>query len=155
MHWYFLAAIFLLLAYDEAFSLHEQIAPFVSEALHNQRPVHLNWMIGGIVFLAFVSLISLRFVLRLDRRSRILMLASGVVFISGAIGFEVLGGLRLQSTPSNIASPDVVYFGLALAEESFEMLGIALFNYALLDHMRRQFGEAALRLHPRRTTPGS
>lgn len=147
-YWYFLSCVFLLLAYDEAFSLHERIAPFVRITFHKNRPDHLNWVVGGIVFLTIVAAISIRFVFRLPPRTRLLMIVSGVIFVTGAIGFEVLGGLRKQSVPSTLADPDGGYFMLVAAEETCEMLGMALFNYALLDHLRAHFDRLTFRFAP-------
>jgi len=144
-YWYFLTCVFLLLAYDEAFSLHERLVPFVRDTFNKQRPGHLNWVVGGIAFAALVGGISIRFVFRLPPRTRLLMLASGLIFVTGAIGCEVLGGWRLLNVPPSLTQPDAAYFALVLAEETCEMLGIALFNYALLDHLRADFGALTVR----------
>jgi len=143
--WFFLASVFLFLAVDESFSLHEKLALPIRDLLQNDRPGHLNWVLGGFTFLAVVAAFSLRFVFRLDRRPRWLMLGAGFLFVSGALGVEMLGGLRLQERVGSLANPDPIYFLAVAIEESLEMLGIALFNYALLDHLRARFDQVVFR----------
>jgi hypothetical protein len=143
--WFFLAAMFLFLAFDEAFAVHEQVGLAIRSALGNRRAAHLNFAIAGFAFAAVIAVLSIRFLLRLDKRTRLLVIASGAVFVAGALGFEILGGLRHEVVRSTVHNPDPIYLALVAAEETLEMLGMALFGYALLDHLRTQFGRLAFR----------
>jgi hypothetical protein len=144
-YWFFLAAMFLFLAFDEAFAVHEQIGLAIRSALGNRRAAHLNFAIAGFAFTVVIAVLSIRFLMRLDRRTRLLMIVSGAVFVGGALGFEILGGLRHEVVRSTVQKPDPVYLALVAGEETLEMLGMALFGYALLDHLRAQFGRLTFR----------
>jgi hypothetical protein len=64
-----------------------------------------------------------------------LFLASGAIYVTGAIGLELPGGKFYEA--GGIAS-----FGHSMTstfEEVLELIGIALFIYALLSYMSRQF----------------
>ena len=143
---FFLALVFLFLAYDEAFSVHERIARVLRDLMGSQRPLHLTWTGVGFAFAAIVALASSRFLLRLPKRTRGFMVLSGAIFVAGAVGFEVLGGFRQEKVLSVPSNPDPVYFALMTVEESLEMLGMALFNYTLLDHIRSEFGRFTFQL---------
>lgn len=67
----------------------------------------------------------------------ILFLVSGTTFISGAIGFEMLGGRQADLYGTN----NVLYSFYYTCEESLEMIGIAIFIYTLLSYMVNQFGD--------------
>ena len=115
--WFILAAVFAFLAIDETALLHERLAP--SEATS-----------GIVPYLIVLSLLVLglaKFLLALPRRILGLFLASGSVFLLGAVVFEVLGG---------VYHPESLAFALySTVEETFEMLGIVLFVFSLLTHM--------------------
>lgn len=143
--WFFLAALLLFLAFDKAFNVHGQIGWAISEAVVDRRAAYQNVAIVGLAFTGTVAAISTRFLLRLDPRTRMLMLASGAIFVLGALGFEVLQVLRHEVVRSTASRPDAVYFALVAAEETLEMLGMALFGYTLLDHLRIQFAALNLR----------
>lgn len=67
-----------------------------------------------------------------------LFIVSGIIYVSGAIGFELLGGkeaeMLTQGEVNKIFSvkKNVAYYLYYTCEEFLEMFGIALFNYSLL-----------------------
>ncbi len=67
-----------------------------------------------------------------------LFLVAGLIYISGAIGFNALGGQEAEQN----GYFSVLYTLLYTFEELFEMVGIALFIYALavyiLEHLTFQ-----------------
>ena len=72
------------------------------------------------------------FLLQLPRRTARLFMAAGGIYLSGAVGLEILGNsMSLQSLKNTLG-----YSMQTLAEEGLEMLGVVLFLYALLDYMR-------------------
>ena len=129
--WYFLAFVFLFLAVDEYESIHEKLGEYVGDALDPSGVFYFAWVIPyGIAVAAFVALY-FRFLLRLPRRTMVLFVVSGLIFVTGAIGFEMLGGLIADEPGHN----GVWYGAVSTIEETMEMLGIALFIYALLDYI--------------------
>ena len=55
---------------------------------------------------------------------------AATIFISGAVGFEYLGAVMLE-TGMVESRNDIAYLIRRIFEEGFEMYGIALFNCAL------------------------
>jgi hypothetical protein len=134
-YWVILAAIFLYLSIDEAASIHETVIQGILwrlwPTLDTRGSLHYPWVLAGAVFVLFVGLILLRFLIRLPPRTRWGFVVSGVVFVSGALGVEVLE-----------ANHDVRYgqqtFGFAMfvaVEEGMEMIGVLIFLHTLLAYI--------------------
>ena len=82
--------------------------------------------------LVLLAITYARFLIALPRTSMRAFLIAGFVYVSGALGMELVGGAYF-TTHSN----DVVYGVIATIEEMGEMTGMALFILALLDHLAR------------------
>ena len=133
--WYVLAAIFVFLAVDEFASIHESLTDHVRESLGTSGYLFYAWVIPYGIAVLLLGLLFARFLLRLPRATMIWFMVSGTTFIAGAVGFEMLGG-------NYVTSPDareVVYSLLYTCEEMLEMVGIALFIYALMTYITREF----------------
>ena len=59
--------------------------------------------------------------------------AAAILYVGGAAGIETLS--QLHAGVAGKATP--MYVALATLEEIFEMAGIAVLVYALLDHLRQ------------------
>jgi len=133
-HWSVLSAIFMLMSLDEIASIHEG----TTGALHNVvelSPILTNaWVLIALPILIVLSLMYARFLLNLPRRARWLFLLSGLIYISGVVGIEVLSGLMKY----NYGTADIRFALMTTFEESLEMLGIMTFIYALTDYMGRE-----------------
>jgi hypothetical protein len=144
--WYGLAFVFLFLAFDEFVTIHERLTVYTRDALDTSGVFYFAWVIPYGMALAALVALYLRFLLKLPRRTMALFVVSGLTFVTGAIGFEMLGGLidERQGT-------DSVWYAVAFTvEEMSEMLGIALFIYALLDYIEVSFETFTIRLLPDR-----
>lgn len=88
-----------------------------------------SWLLYGGVFALGTFLVFIPFLRRLDRRTAVLFLLSGGVFLSGALGFEfVQAFLAYQDLATGQEHADRLYM---ILEEGGEMYGIALFNCTL------------------------
>lgn len=135
-YWGFLSAIFLYLSLDEAVSIHEQLTMPLRTNFELGGIFYLSWVIPAAVFLIIFFFVFLKFLLRLSPQTRYLMIASGGIFVLGAVGVEMVGGNYLYMTndlPSYVN--DFRYVIITTVEEFLEMLGIVIFIYALLDHL--------------------
>ncbi len=127
-YWLVLAGVFCFLACDELFAFHERLIVPVRDLLGTSGLLHWPWMIPYGIGLAVLCAAYLPWLLRLPRRTRRLFIGSGIVFVAGAIGFEMLGARE-----SGLRGNQGAFFGfLYTFEELFEMLGIAFFIHALL-----------------------
>lgn len=137
-YWKFLAVIFLLLAMDEFGSLHEfMIQPLrrvMDRASFDSDYFYFAWFIPYIILLLFLGLLFLKFLFKLPSLTRFLFLLGGFVFVSGAVGLEMIGGKYWSAQGWAIDGSDPVDLRYALIitlEELLEMLGIVIFIFAL------------------------
>ncbi len=137
--WFSLSAIFVFLALDETFVIHENLIVPVREHLNTSGLFFYAWVIPyGMAVILFVGIFS-KFLLNLPRESLVLFITAGAIFVTGAIGFELLGGKHAEiHGRSNVEY--TVYYTI---EESLEMMGIALFNFSLLKHIKTHQLETA------------
>lgn len=133
--WLGLSIIFLFLSIDEIASIHERLASPSREIFKTSGLLYFAWVIPyGIALIVFI-IAYLKFLIELPRNIMILFLISGTIFISGAIGFELLGGRQYE-----LYGPDNILYSIFYTSEEFlEMLGIALFTYTLLTYLVSQF----------------
>lgn len=127
-HWVLLALVFVAMAFDEAASLHEKVSGLVRPALPDVALLHFAWVVPAGLFVGVFGLSMLRFVLVLPEPVRRMVILSGAIFVAGALGVEMLGGVAARSW--GMGSP--AYLAVASVEEALEMSGMALFGYALL-----------------------
>lgn len=139
-YWLFLSAIFVFLSIDESASLHERLIRPVRELFSTTGIFYYAWVIpyGGLVIL--MGGIYMRFVLSLPRKTGLLFILAGAVFLTGAIGGEFIGGFWYES----YGVDNIAYAIITMFEESFEMIGIVIFIYGLLQYLKTELGEVSL-----------
>lgn len=126
--WYGLSLIFLFLAIDETYSIHESFSESIHVTYETSGFFYYAWVIPyAVVVLIFLSIYA-KFLLSLPKKIMLLFMFSGFVFVSGAIGFEMLGGQEAES----YGNQTLVYSIYFTCEETLEMLGIAIFLYTIL-----------------------
>jgi hypothetical protein len=149
LYWFGLSVIFLLMSADEMLELHERLIEPLRGALETSGAFYYAWVIPyGIAVLA-IGAIYLRFLLHLPRRTAIGFIVAGAVFVTGAIGFEMLGGMIFEQGGSRNA----YYVFVQTIEEMLEMVGIAMFIYAITDYIAGEFDSVTVSLE--KTAPPS
>lgn len=141
-YWLVLSFIFLYLSMDEMMQIHERLTEPTTALIGEEYSLHYSWVIPYalllVIFVAFYS----RFLFRIPRRTAMLFVTSGIIYVGGAIGFETMsGGVSAQSGNSN-----PLYVMLQTMEEVLEMLGAILFIYALADYCETKFGHVGVKL---------
>lgn len=133
-YWGFLSILFLFLSVDESISIHEIFnelsGHFAGNDLVSPTLNTVLWLPFGVFFVLVVSIVLARFLYDLPRDTRRNFLIAGSVFLAGALGFEYLGVVMLE-TGLVESKFDTAYLIRRLFEEGFEMYGIAIFNCAL------------------------
>ncbi|MDD5597864.1 MAG: hypothetical protein PHV82_07960 [Victivallaceae bacterium] len=135
--WAVLSVIFLVLALDEFTEIHDRFEKPTEKLLtatgivHSSKILFYTWVLPYILLLLCLGVSYFKFLLKLPRRTMVLFIVSGVIFVAGAIGFESLGGLEHKL----YGDDNVVYALLYTCEELLEMIGIAIFIYALLSYI--------------------
>lgn len=134
-HWIGLALIFLFLSVDEIASLHERLTYYVKQFLNTSGMFFYAWIIPYSIALTVFVITYFRFLLHLPKRIMFLFIVSGVIFVSGAIGFEMLGGWQAE-----LYGVDNIRYCLCYTcEELLEMFGIVVFLYTLLSYITTEF----------------
>lgn len=129
-YWLGFALIFALLSMDEIITFHEKLGLWLHAKFQTDGLLRFAWVVPGGLFAAAVGLGSIRFLRRLPRRTAALFLIAGATYVGGALLVEMIEAV--------VASGDgrgVGFYLLVLIEEPMEMLGQAIFAYALLDHL--------------------
>lgn len=132
-YWGMLSFIFVFLAFDESFMIHEQLNTPLRDHFGVDGALHFAWVLPyGVGLLVLLGICS-RFIIALPPRSRALFIAAGVIYVGGALGMEMVNG-QFKSTSHSELSYDL----LTTIEEVLELSGLILFIYALLSHIGRE-----------------
>ncbi len=134
-YWFGLAAIFAFLAVDEMLMLHERLIEPVRTALDTSGAFYYAWVIPYGVALVVFLLVYLRFLMLLPKKTAALFVIAGALFVAGAIGLEMFGGMQAEAHGKD----NVAYVALQTVEEILEMVGIALFLFALADYADQRY----------------
>lgn len=144
VHWFALSVLLAVLALDEAVMIHEMADRTLQEWLNSDGILYFAWVIPGAAFTLLVGLGFIGFLRNLEAYTRRLVLASGAIFLAGALGVEMVEGVLVSTH-----GMESVLFTLAISvEEALEMLGIVLLIYALLDYITRHVGEITFVVRP-------
>lgn len=131
-HWITLSGIFLYLSADEIMTLHERLI----------KPLRNNFNLGGIFYFAWVIPATIlvvifllafsKFILHLPSTIRNLFIIAGSAYVAGALGVEMIGGYYSELS----GEEHIVYEIITAIEEGLEMVGVAIFIYALLSYLK-------------------
>lgn len=135
--WAGLSLIFAFLSLDEVASIHERLTEPVRDSLNTSGLLFYAWVIPYFIAFVVLGVLYLNFFFRLPARTRFLFTVSAILFVTGAVGMELLGGWRAETH----GEANLIYCLMYTVEELLEMIGAATFIYALLGYMVHQFGE--------------
>lgn len=138
IYWRLLGILLVFMAVDESLSLHEEfVGPWTDEWIESRGQVasgylYYAWVIPyGLAVLAIGPLF-VRFLLRLPRRTAIGLVCSGTLFVTGAIGMEMLAGNEVAEVDD---ANSLYYRVLSTLEESMEMLAIIWLCRVMMGHL--------------------
>lgn len=130
-HWAVLAVLFLYISADEVIRLHERLNEPMRDLFGAGGWFYFGWVIPGLIAVTLLALFYVRFLLHLDRRFLMLFLASGAIYVAGALGMEMVAARYVEAYGLNNAP----YALMATVEETMELAGVSLFIYALLKYV--------------------
>ena len=141
-YWLGLSFIFLFLSLDEWFSLHEKLASPTRELLFTSGIFAFAWIIPYSVVLLIFTLVYLRFLFYLPKKTKYLFVTAGIIYVAGALGMEMVGGMIYE-----MYGRHNLYYAIEYTiEESLEMIGIVIFIYALMDYICKNVSYITLRI---------
>jgi len=126
-HWFILGMVFLLISMDEAVAIHEWMIAPVRELLGVSGIFYFAWTIPVMIILVLGGLAYIPFLRSLPRNLSRLFIISAILFVSGAIGMEMLGGAAVSGELERS-----VYQIVMPIEELLEMSGVVLFMHGLI-----------------------
>lgn len=142
LSWLGLASVFLMLSIDEAASVHERLTIPLRELLNTSGFLHFAWVIPYSIMVLLLFVLYARFLINLPKKTMILFLVAGITYITGALGFEMLGAswAYLHETDN------LIYSLIVTCEEFLEILGIVFFIYALIQYISEQIGKLTIKV---------
>ncbi|MCZ2839856.1 hypothetical protein [Modestobacter sp. VKM Ac-2985] len=138
--WLLLSLLFFYVSLDEVAVLHELATPLMGQVVDARGALTFTWVVLAAPIVVVLAVLFLPFLWRLEHRTGLLLALSGVVFVSGALGLELLGGWVIDGNSSPFSTP---YVWITTVEELLENLGTVLALYAVTRHAALTFGEDA------------
>ena len=146
-HWIILAIGFFYFACDDFMVLHEKLTKPTNVILRSFKLgglVDFSWVLPASIVLILVALYFIPFLLKLPRRTQILLLVGGLLFFGAALGLETIGG-QLKSVFGIWSREYVIETQI---EEFLELVGPIVVIYALLEYISTRFGILHIRVLP-------
>jgi hypothetical protein len=100
-------------------------------------------VIAGAIFVVVFLLVFWRFIANLPAKTRRLFMIAGIIYVSGALGIEMIGGYYADYYQHN----NIIYAFITTIEEVLEMLGVAVFIYGLLSYISGYMKGLDLAIH--------
>jgi hypothetical protein len=136
-HWAGLALVYAGLSLDETAEIHERIGSWLRAHLNLHGPLHYAGVIPMLAVALFVVIAYVQFLVALPAATRLGVLVSAAIYISGAAGVEAISGWWAEGHGSKSTGLLV----LSTFEENLELIGTTLFILVVLAHLAR-FGRA-------------
>ena len=147
-YWLGLAVLFLFLALDEGTAIHENFSDLLEYHMVAEGPLFFLWVVPYGIAVILLAALYARFVWELPTETRRHLILAGVLFLTGALGIEMLGAREADLN----GYETITYCALYTVEEVLEMTGIIIFIYGLLTYIGNEIGELTLRIGPAGST---
>jgi len=131
LRWKALAALFLYVSVDEAAQIHEMATLPARKLLHASGIWFFGWVIVAIPIIAALAAAFIPFVLKLPLATRRLLIPAAAIFVFAGVGMEMISAPYAE----RFGELYLPYRLITDVEEFLEMVGVALWNYALLCHL--------------------
>jgi hypothetical protein len=132
--WVFLSIVFALMSLDETASLHERLSQPVAALTGASGLFYFAWVIPALCGLTFLGSAYVTWYLALPHHVRRIIGAAAAVYVTGAVGLEMVAGEIVSRAGIHSAA-----FALsATIEEALEMAGAILFVYGFARHAENQ-----------------
>ena len=138
--WLTLGLLFIFLGLDELLRWHEELNGMTTDQIEVSGIFYYAWVIPYGILVIVGGLLYLKPLLRLPKRTVRTFILAGVIFLIGAVGFEMAAGWyidthQVEQTPRSVHRT-IPIFVLYTFEETLEMLGMSLFIFEILRFRR-------------------
>lgn len=137
--WLLASALLFFLSWDEASQIHEKLNKSMHALLGggDQGIFTFAWVIPYSMLVVLVAVVMIPFIKELPRKLFLKLALAGTVYVSGAIGMEMIGAVHEFQSAS--------YVTMISIEESLEIGGMLLFLFFLLQEIESRTSAAELR----------
>ena len=134
--WLLLSGISCFLAIDEFAEIHERFSEPVKLGIPISSFLDIAWVIPyGIGTVLLLTLIT-PFFRQINKKIRRWFGVSVLTYLTGALGFEMIGAWYVSTRPFDIVCGFLIMF-----EESLEMMGLIMLIYTLLSLLQSKCGK--------------
>ncbi len=134
LEWFLLSVIFVFISVDESASLHEMLIVPVRDWLGLSGLLYFAWVVPYGLAVLILTVALLPFLRRLEGEVRWRLIVAAVVYLAGAVGVELVGGLIYESLGEQ---RNLTYDLVITCEETLEMAGLILLIRAQLLFLRK------------------
>jgi hypothetical protein len=142
--WLGLSILFAFLGLDEATKIHENAGDIISYTFEATGIFYFPWVLPYGIALIFLSVIYIPWLFSIPLSNRIEFIISAIVFLSGALGMEMLSAVYAEQTSLD----SYEYIRTYTIEETLEMLGVLLFIRALIRYMHVTIKDITIECRP-------
>ena len=131
--WRGISLMSIYISMDELAGFHELAINPIRENWDVGPWLYQSWIIPAMIIVAFIGVIYARFWWKLPSYTKLYIFLGSLIYITGAIGVESIGGFVLTTQGLNDW-----YVQLAHIEEFLEMMGLIIILYSVVEYARRE-----------------
>jgi len=133
-YWLGLSGVFLFLSFDESAKIHENLGDYTEQFVDASGYLHYPWVISYSILVLVLGALYIKFFWKMEKKVFLSFMLSAFIFLSGAIGFELLGAKEssLNGTESLLYS---IFYTI---EESLEIFGVIYLLWILLTLLEKK-----------------
>jgi hypothetical protein len=139
--WRGVGLVLAALGVDELLGGYEDVTDRLSDLLLGPLSNAVTWVVWGLVAVAVVGTVLVRFALRLPRRTGKRLVTAAGVFVVGAVGLETLSKVVARAAGSD----SWFFVAVTTIEEGFELLGGVLALWAIYSHLYERWEAVTFR----------
>lgn len=142
-YWMALSALFVFIGLDKIASIHQQLTSSIETSFNPSTEVYFTSMILYSIGILGIFFLFYRILIILPPHIKNLFIFSGFLYLTGVVGFD-----RIASYHADIHGIyNVTYAFIYTVEVFLEMMGVAVFIYALLSYIKIHFSNSVLYLN--------
>lgn len=128
--WFGIGCILGFMMLDELCQIHEALDWILMAHLKSNGAIAWPWVVPYAALALGVAGFLLKFYIRLERRFQVIFAVSAIIYVIGALGFEMLEAAYTEKN-----GIDSIGFGVLYSiEESLEMLAVMLANWGIMTY---------------------
>jgi len=132
--WFGLAAVFVFLGVDEGTKIHEYVGDFMERFVEAEGFLYFPWIVPYVAVFIVLVILYLPFFLRLSAETKKGLVISAILFLTGAVVFDSVGGWEADRNSTST----ILYSVLYTIEEVLEMLGLIMLIKTLMETLTQR-----------------